>query len=146
MSNAEIKALLTSRNPEFWSRLAVLTGDASDFDELFQLSTLRKKAHARQVPQPKSARKKLRLAIIGGYNFYPLRELVEHMGEMEGSPYELWVGDYDNYISEIMDEGSALYEFKPDAVLLMPSGQRCKISRQADRFPRDAGRGGDTNC
>ena len=126
MSDVEIKALLTGGNPEFWNRLAMLTREATDFDELFQLSNLRKKALARQVPRAGIVPKKFRLAIIGGYNFYPFRELVEHIGEMEGLPYELWVGDYDNYISEIMDDSSALYGFGPQAVLLMPSDQRCK--------------------
>jgi FkbH-like protein len=148
MSKVEIKALLSSGNPEFWNRLAVLTQEATDFDELFQLSTLRKKALARQVPRPGVVPKKLRLAIIGGYNFYPLRDLVEHIGEMEGVPCELWVGDYDNYISEIMDETGALYAFGPQAILLMPSEQRCKYpgkltdSRQAQQD--EAGRAVDS--
>lgn len=126
MSSVEIKAFLTGGNPEFWNRLAALTREAKDFDELFQLSTLRKKALARQVPRPGEAPKKIRLAIIGGYSFYPFRELVEHLGEIEGLPFELFVGDFDNYIAEIMDEGSALYAFAPQVVLLMPSVQRCK--------------------
>jgi FkbH-like protein len=126
MGDVEIKALLLGGNPEFWNRLAILTREATDFDELFQLSTLRKKALARQVPRPGAVPKKVRLAVIGGYNFYPFRELLEHVGDMEGLPYELWLGDFDNYISEIMDDAGGLYEFAPQAVLLMPSEQRCK--------------------
>ena len=108
MSDVEIKALLLAENLEFWNRLVILTREASDFDELFQLSTLRKKAHARQIPTPGTPPKKFRLAVIGGYNFYPFRDLLEHLGEMEGVPYELWLGDFDNYISEIMDEPGGL--------------------------------------
>ena len=128
MSAVEIKALLAAGQPEFWNRLATLTREATDFDQLFQLSTLRKKAHARNVPRPAGWKepKKFRLAIIGGYSFYPLRELLEHIAETEGEPYELFVGDFDNYIAEIMDETSALYAFAPQAVLLMPSETRCK--------------------
>jgi FkbH-like protein len=126
MGDVEIKALLLNGNPEFWDRLAILTRQAGDFDEMFQLSNLRKKALARQVPRPGPVPKKIRLALMGGYSFYPFRELLEHVGDMEGLPYELWCGDYDNYISEIMDEASGLYAFGPQAVLLMPSEQRCK--------------------
>ena len=45
---------------------------------------------------------------------------------MEGLPCELWVGDFDNYIAEVMDEESGLYQFAPQAVLIMPSEQRCR--------------------
>jgi FkbH-like protein len=128
MTRVEIKALLAAGNPEFWDRLSTLTREATEFDQLFQLSTLRRKAHARNVPHLPGAKeqKKFRLALIGGYSFYPLRELLEHIAEMEGAPYELWVGDFDNYIAEIVDDTSALYAFAPQAVLLMPSETRCK--------------------
>ena len=126
MSSVEIKTLLTEGNPEFWKKLTELTRDATDFDQLFQLSNLRKKALARGVPRPGEEPPKLRIAIIGGYNFYPFRELIEHIAEAEGTPFELWVGDYDNYISEIMDDSSALYKFGPQAVLLVPSEKQCK--------------------
>jgi FkbH-like protein len=128
MNNADIKALLTSGDPGFWPLLANLTREAADFETLFQLSTLRRKAIVRQVPRPDAQAKKVRLAIIGGYSFYPLRELLEHLGEMEGLPYELWWGEYDNYMAEIMDDTSGLYAFGPQAVLLMPSEQRCRYS------------------
>jgi FkbH-like protein len=128
MSNADIKSLLLKGDPAFWDRLAMLTREALDFETLFQLSTLRRKALARQVPRPDAPAKKVRLAIIGGYSFYPLRELLEHLGEMEGLPCELWWGEYDNYMAEIMDDTSGLYAFGPQAVLLMPPEHRCRYS------------------
>ena len=55
---------------------------------------------------PGAVKEKIRLAILGGYSLYPFRELLEHFCEMDGFPCELWLGDFDNYISEIMDDGS----------------------------------------
>ena len=39
---------------------------------------------------------------------------------------QLWLEDFDNYTSEIMDEASGIHAFQPQVVLLLPSEQRCK--------------------
>jgi FkbH-like protein len=123
-----LKSLLLHGNPEFWELLKTLTGAARDFDELFLLTSLRKKAQARQLPRPGMAHEKIRLAILGGYSPYPFHELLEHFCEVAGVPCEVWLGDYDNYISEIMDEASGLYAFAPEIALLIPSEQRCRYN------------------
>ena len=125
MDAGEIKKLLLSNDPEFWSCLKTLTGSARDFEELFLLSSLRKKAHARKLENPNVTAKKIRLAIVGGYSLYPLHELIEHLCEVDGLPVELWQGDYDNYISEIMDDDSELYTFTPHVVFILPAERRC---------------------
>jgi predicted enzyme involved in methoxymalonyl-ACP biosynthesis len=119
----KLKTLLRDGDTAFWPLLAALTRGARDFEELFLLSSLRKKAHDRKLEHKSSG--KIRLAILGGYSLYPLHELIEHLCEMENLPVELWKGDYDNYIAEIMDEGSALYSFAPEVVFLLPSERRC---------------------
>ena len=125
MEFGEIKKLLLANDPEFWARLKTLTRSARDFEELFLLSSLRKKAHARNLTKPKSPAQALRLAILGGYSLYPLHELIEHLCEVDGLPVELWQGDYDNYISEIMDDDSELYTFAPHVVFMLPAERRC---------------------
>jgi len=125
MDTSALKQLLLKGDPEFWAQLKALTRAVRDFEELFVLSSLRKKAHARQLAPPKPAPAKLRLAILGGYSLYPLHDLIEHLCEVENAPVELWQGDYDNYISEIMDEGGELYAFAPQAVFLLPAERRC---------------------
>jgi FkbH-like protein len=123
-----LKSLLLGGNPEFWELLKTLTREGRDFDELFLLTSLRKKAKARQLPRTGIAHEKIRLAILGGYSLYPFHELLEHFCEMSGLLCEVWLGDYDNYVSEILDETSGLYSFAPQAVLLIPSEQRCRYS------------------
>ena len=91
-----LKDLLLQNNPEFWDQLQVLTRVAGDFEELFLLSSLRRKAQARGLAPAKASKAPLRLAILGGYSLYPLHELMEHLCAVENQPIELWQGDYDN--------------------------------------------------
>src|SRR5580698_2771634 len=125
MDSAPLKKLLLDNDPAFWAQLKSLTRSARDFEELFLLSSLRKKAHARKLPPAKPPKEKIRLAVLGGYSLYPFHELVEHLCEVEKFPVELWQGDYDNYISEIMDDVSELYSFAPQVVFLLPAERRC---------------------
>ena len=125
MDFSELKTLLLNGDPRFWEHLLALTRQAAAFDELLFLSSLRKKAHARKMSPPVAAPIKIRLALVGGYSLYPLHELLEHFCEIQGTPIELWLGDYDNYISEVMDDDSELYAFKPQVVFMLPAERRC---------------------
>ncbi len=125
MDAGPLKHLLLQNDPGFWAQLSSLTRSARDFEELFLLSSLRKKAHVRGVRPPNPPPEKLRLAMLGGYSLYPLHELIAHLCEVENLPLELWQGDYDNYLSEIMEDGSALYAFAPHVVFLLPAERRC---------------------
>jgi FkbH-like protein len=121
-----LKALLLSNDSDFWRVLQSATLSATEFDQLFLLASLRKKAHARKLPRPGLVQEKVRVAIVGGYTLHPFHELMEHFCDVAGMPCEVWLGDFDNYISEIMDEGGELYEFKPQVVLVVPSEHRCR--------------------
>jgi len=126
MNDSDLKALILSNNPEVWDGLLSRTRLARGFDELFRLSSLRKKAHQRQISRPGLFQEKLRLAMVGGYNFYPFHDLLGHICEMEGFPCDLWLGSYDNYVSEIMEEDGELYKFAPKVILLIPPEHRCR--------------------
>jgi len=130
MDSNKLKTLILNDDLEFWGHLKTLTREARDFEELFLLSSLRKKALARQLSRPGPVPGKIRLAILGGYSLYPLHELIELLCEAEGILLELWLGDYDNYIAEIMDEGGELYAFAPQVVLLLPAERRCTYTGQ----------------
>jgi FkbH-like protein len=126
MEASNIKTLLLQGDPAFWRQLKALTRRARDFDELLPLSSWRKKAHSRRLADPDAVGERVKLAILGGYSLYPFHELLEHLCEMQATPCEFWLGEYDNYISEIMDEASGLHAFGAQAVLLMPSEHRCR--------------------
>jgi FkbH-like protein len=128
METSSLKKLLLDGSPEFWTELRAATHLARDFEQLFLLSSWRKKAHVRKLARPGPVVPPLRLAMLGGSSLYPLHELLEHLCEMQGTPVELWLGDYDNYISEIMDQAGELYSFAPQVVFLLPAANRCKYA------------------
>src|SRR5438105_3413161 len=128
MNLSEIKNLLLRNDSAFWTRLKALTQQATEFDDLIYLSSLRKKAAARGLHAPAAVGAPTRLAILGGCSLYPLHELLTHLLETSGVTTELFLGDYDNYVSEIMEAGGPLYEFRPHVVLLLPGTQRCKYA------------------
>ncbi len=89
MNDKELKALLVNGDGRFWDSLAAATRAAFGFEERIALSSLRRKAHARSLARPGAVPTKIRLALLGGSSIYPLRELLEHLCEMEGIPREL---------------------------------------------------------
>ncbi|HEY2040543.1 MAG TPA: HAD-IIIC family phosphatase [Edaphobacter sp.] len=123
----DVRELLAQRSSEIWPALRAATRSAADFSEAMALATLRKKAQRAGITG--GADRTIRLAMAGGSSLYPLHELVQQMigaGSSTGWwDTELWKGDYDNYISEILDPESELYSFKPDVIFLIPSSQRC---------------------
>ena len=130
----DARELLASKDPAFWSALRDLTHRASDFSDVLSLATLRKKALRAHIPGDGGGSigaidKTIRLAMVGGSSLYPLHELVEQLIGAQSTrgwwQTELFKGDYDNYISEILDPSSDLYAFSPDVILLIPSSQRC---------------------
>ena len=125
VNDAELKSLALSGDAAFWGHLAARSRQAASFSELFFLSNLRKKAklHATGSGQPR-----LRLALIGGYNLYPLHELVEHLLAIRGIECERFLGEYDNFVSEILHGSSPLYAFKPDLAFILPNASHCRFS------------------
>lgn len=122
-----LKEMLRDRRPEFWSELRRLTEQARNFEDLLPLSTLRKRAFKDGL-HPDS-RTPLRLAIVGGCSLFPLHDLVEHFLHSGGElafEAKIFLGDYDNFVAEILEPAGTLYEFKPELILLIPAYQRCR--------------------
>ena len=119
--------MLESSSPDFAAELASKTRQAKEFSEVLQLCTMRRRALAKGLlSRPAHPR---RVAMIGGSNLRPLVDLIEHFADVAGGVgAEFWVGDYDNYISEVLEAESPLYEFRPDVVLVLPSERRCVYS------------------
>lgn len=121
----ELKRLLSEGDPEFWKLLALSTDRAETFTEVISLSAMRRKAKTNsEFPTPRTSAE-IRVAFIGGCNLYPLHELAVHFLETSGFAVSFWIGDYDNYVSEILDDESALNLFEPEFTFLFPSQQRC---------------------
>ena len=87
-----LKPLLLNNSPDFWPQLKAMTSQARDFEELFLLSSWRKKAHARKLAPLAPPKQAVRLAIMGGCSLYPLHDLLEHLCEIQEIQVELWLG------------------------------------------------------
>lgn len=131
----ELKRLLLKRGEGFWDLLFQSSRDASSYNELVKLSSMRKRAlkmefHNSAFKNTPTAR----IAIVGGSTLYPTSEFVEHLLEASGLPVKMMIGDYNNYRSEILDESSRLYDFEPDFVIIIPEEQSCRYpGRLTDR-------------
>lgn len=116
-----LKTYLSNLNAEFWSELRLATKTTNDFQELLMLATLKKRAIAKLATVDTENLPVLRIAIMGSYSLYPLRELFEQYLFGAGYTAQLWIGEYDNYTSEILDETSGLYDFRPEIVIILPA-------------------------
>ena len=107
------RELLAAKDPSFWTALGQLTRHAEDFSTVLSLATMRRKAFRAGIRG--GADKTVRLAMVGGSSLYPLHELVEQFIGAQSSKgwwkTELFKGDYDNYVSEIIDPSSELTRF-----------------------------------
>jgi len=126
---AALKDAVLRRDPMFFGLLRERTAAAHTCEEVLLLATLRKKAERKGLVTELPS---LRVALVGGYTLYPLNELIGHFlftAKPPGSFHaEFLLGDYDNYISEILDPSSKLYEFKPEVIVFLPSSRRCRYS------------------
>jgi len=124
ISDADLEKLAQEASSAFWDHLSSRSEACTSFSELLYLSKLRKMAKSRNVPrltQPRS----FRIAILGSYSTSPLRELVEHLVEAGGMTCEMFVGEFDTWVSEILEADSALYRFRPDVSIILPASSSC---------------------
>ncbi len=124
-----LKELALRQAPEFFTALREQTAAADSMEDVLLLSSLRRRTAAKGfVPRQKP----IRVALLGGCTMAPFHELLGHFLGTIPRPgslaAEFLVGDYDNYVSEIVDDDSPLYQFQPEVVLLIPSLHRCRYS------------------
>jgi len=131
-SETSLKEALLRKDPQFWTLLAEAALAGESLDQLIFLSALAKKARAQSLLPPATSQGALRLALLGSYTFHPFKEVLETLLVAAGFSVQIWVGDFDNYTQEIVDENSGLYTFKPNVVLIAPSGERCVYSGRLD--------------
>jgi FkbH-like protein len=127
-ARSRLKELALRADPQFLAALGEATRAARCCEDVLLLSTLRKRA-AQKGLAPKQ--QTVRVAVLGGYTLYPFHELVAHWLAAAWHPASAWnaeffLGDFDNYISEILEnEPAGLREFAPEVIVLLPSHRRC---------------------
>ena len=125
-----LKELALRKDPEFFPLMREQTLATTSAEDMLMLAALRKRAAQKGLaPRQKS----VRVAVLGGYTPYPLNDLIGHFlaaGQQVSWNAEFLLGDYDNYIAEVLEESSRLYEFHPEVVFLAPSHRRCQYTGQ----------------
>jgi FkbH-like protein len=123
----QLKELIRNLDVAFFPRLREETVGATQFGQVLSLHNLRKRAETAGLVSPH--RTSLRVAMVGGATLRPLADFVDHFTSVLcDAKIELLVGEYDSYISEIMDPNSELYEFNPNIILVLPASARCQYS------------------
>jgi FkbH-like protein len=59
-----------------------------------------------------------KVAFLRSYTIEPLLPLLEATAALDGCRIEAWVGQFNAYAQEILDDGSGLYAFRPDTIIL----------------------------
>lgn len=128
-SLSRLKELAVQGAPEFFPALREQTMAADSMEDILLLSSLRRRLAARHFV---ARQKPVRVALLGGCTMAPLHDLMGHFLGTVPRPLslaaEFLTGDYDNYVSEIVDQDSRLYQFHPEVVVLIPSLRRCRYS------------------
>jgi FkbH-like protein len=75
--------------------------------------------HLRALEAEKADARPLRVAILRSYTAETMAPVLRFRLLLEGFKPELFFGGYDQYVQEIVDPRSSLYEFRSDVVLLL---------------------------
>ena len=64
----------------------------------------------------------------GGCSLYPLQEFIDQFLWAVGYSVSdsFFAGNFDNYVHELSNEESALYQFNPEVVFIIPAQDRCR--------------------
>src|SRR5688572_17814576 len=75
--------------------------------------------HLKTVEAACTDGKPLRVALLRSYTVEPIEPILKLRLLLDGFQPSIWVGGYNQYAQEILDERSALHQFRPDLVVMM---------------------------
>ncbi|MDR1891979.1 MAG: HAD-IIIC family phosphatase [Oscillospiraceae bacterium] len=96
-----------------------------DFPELFSLAKKFKKTEREYAETAELTPRKI--AVLGSSGTQLLTELLRLFLYKEGISPDIYEGEYQSTYSEAMDDGSPLYAFRPDFLILLPHHTDIKV-------------------
>ena len=75
--------------------------------------------HLKTVEAACTDGKPLRVALLRSYTAEPIEPILKLRLLLDGFQPSIWIGGYNQYTQEILDQGSPLHEFRPDLVVMM---------------------------
>ena len=95
----------------------------SELAEILNIYNLKKKAEKLFLENKNINFHNIKIAIVGGYTFYPLINALEvFLLEYMIKP-TFYVGEYNSYRTEIISQKKEIISFDPDIILIMPALQ-----------------------
>lgn len=111
--------LLKNNQEEFWILLSHETLRCNEFSDVLFLSALRNKAFHKFGDEAAPNFQPKKIAILSGVTLHPFNQIIMQLSLAYSIKAEVFLYEY-NYIQEIVNPSSKLYQSKPDVVLLIP--------------------------
>lgn len=124
--NKALRELYRAGDAELLPRLKSRSMISERFSDLLFLCNLLEKSTNKSGKDKMPSTRKI--AIVGQGTFYPLNRFIKHYLYFNHISSSWFMGDYDNYVQEITDDKSSLYEFNPDVLVFFPAITRCKYT------------------
>lgn len=118
MDKSKLKTLLKNNDPSLFSEIKKFSLQSPTFTELSFLSTLRKKNKNQDEGKP------LKIALLGSPTLYPLSDFLEHYLTINQYSPKFFIGEFDNYIQEILNPASEYHQFEADITVVIPTPDR----------------------
>ena len=93
---------------------------------LLRLIRERKRTAASNEPHTTCSR--VKIALLSAYTAHPFVEFLEQHLFSLGHCADFYIGNYDSYISLLLDPSSPVHAEKPDFVVVFPSDKRCRYT------------------
>lgn len=103
--------------------MAVITAECEEYmnvwniEEIPQLLKLARRYAKSYVAEEKD----LRIAVLGSYSIQHFVSVLRFLLHEEGIDANIYEGEYDGILMDVLNDDSELYEFKPSMVILLPS-------------------------
>lgn len=88
-----------------------------NIEEISQLLKLARRYAKSYVAEEKD----LRIAVLGSYSIQHFVSVLRFLLHEEGIDANIYEGEYDGILMDVLNDDSELYEFKPSMVILLPS-------------------------
>ncbi|MBR4982817.1 MAG: HAD family hydrolase [Lachnospiraceae bacterium] len=103
--------------------MAVITAECEEEMNVWNIDEIPKllKLARRYAKSYVTGEKDLKIAVLGSYSIQHFVSVLRFLLHEEGIDANIYEGEYDGILMDVLNEDSELYQFKPSMVILLPS-------------------------